>query len=93
MTTPTRKAVRKRGKSGLIYLILILLLGMTIYFCYREFSAFRVEYEQSAAQTASDNGAEAQYIRRTMDASAWSQGELVLVNADHPYSFPDGTEP
>jgi D-alanyl-D-alanine carboxypeptidase len=87
-----RKAVKSYGRTGLIYLALFVLLGVVVYFCCREISAYETDDKSPVSDSPVTRTGENGYMLKTMDTSAYLTGELVLVNGGHPYSPSDGPE-
>ncbi len=87
-----RKAFKSYGRTGLIYLVLVVLIGILVYFCCREISAYESDYKSFDGDPAAGRSAAGDYKPETMDTSAYMTGELALVNGGHPYSPPDMPE-
>ncbi len=90
MASKTRQAGKRRRKASWVKLILALTIGVMIFIGYRQISA------DTRGLSIDDQGNEQNSISKTgyypvilMDSADLALGDLVLVNKDHPYIFPD----
>lgn len=94
MSLRTHHAVKRRKNKSGLWLVLGLLLCFGLFLGYRQIAAHDQNW-QSLNQRNDISSADAVskgYKLLTMDSTALSKGDLVLVDKAHPYSFPDNQE-
>jgi D-alanyl-D-alanine carboxypeptidase len=89
MTTHIKRPAKRRGHKALVNILLLLALGVISVLIYKQILA------DAAGLTSEKEGVSADedgFKLIKMDKEKLTQGELALVNKEHPYDFPEHRE-